>query len=240
MMPVAGAQHDLQLGIEMRDGLQQVVQPLLPGHPADEQDEGAVGVDAKLGNGVGILDRMVFLGIDAVGDHHHPGRLHVEQTQHVVAGAARDGDDGIGGLQRGFFDPAGQVVARSELIALPGPQRFQRVDGDHQRDVVENLGENAAEMGVPGVAVDDLGVATFQTADALTDEGQTGAQGLERRDEGLRATGEMSGVHLDAAHVQLAFIKSLVVEAAHLDRGQLGQFARQIFDVDPRATVDMG
>ena len=74
----------------------------------------------------------------------------------------------------------------------------------------------------------------------LTDKGQTGAQGLERRDEGLRATGEMGGIHLDAAYVQLTFVDRLVVKTPHLDRGQLGQLARQIFDVNAGAAVNVG
>jgi len=79
----------------------------------------------------------------------------------------------------------------------------------------------------------------LQIADPLADEGQAGAESLERRDKGLRAAGEMGGVHLDAAHVQLALVERLVVEAAHLDLGQLGQLAGQVFDVDARAAVDI-
>jgi hypothetical protein len=50
------------------------------------------------------------------------------------------------------------------------------MDGNHQRNVVENLGENATEVSIPGVAMDNLSVAAFQIiADALTDESQAGA-----------------------------------------------------------------
>ena len=40
--------------------------------------------------------------------------------------------------------------------------------------------------------------------------------------------------------MQLAVINGLVVEAADFNLRQLGQFAGQIFDMDTRATVDVG
>ncbi len=85
--------------------------------------------------------------------------------------------------------------------------------------------------------MDEFDIALQLVADALPDKGEACAQGPERRDEGLRAAGEMGGVHLDAAHMQLPVVVDLVVEAAHLDGRQFREFARQIFDVDAGAAI---
>lgn len=74
------------------------------------------------------------------------------------------------------------------------------------------------------MAMDEFEAALELVADALPDESEAGAQRPERRDERLRAAGEMGGVHLDAAHMQLAVVVNLVVEAAHLDRSEFCEF----------------
>ena len=51
----------------------------------------------------------------------------------------------------------GDVVAAAQLLALPRTQRLQRVDGDGQRDAVRLRTSRPAEVGVPGVAVHDVG-----------------------------------------------------------------------------------
>jgi len=40
--------------------------------------------------------------------------------------------------------------------------------------------------------------------------------------------------------MQLAVIKRLVVETAHLDRGELRQFAGQVLDVNAGAAINIG
>src|SRR4249919_1590065 len=124
-----------------------------------------------------------------------------------------------------------------ELLAFPWPQRLQRMDRDHHGYVVENLRKYPAEMRVPGVAVNEFDIALQLVADALPDKGKACAQSPERRDEGLRAAGEMGGVHLDPAHMQLPVVVHLVVEAAYLDGREFREFAREIFDVDAGAAI---
>ena len=101
---------------------------------------------------------LVLLGVDAVVDDLHA--LGVERRvarQHVAAHPLRDGDDRVGGLERGLLAPARQRVAAAELLGLPRPQRLEAVDGRDVRHVVHELREMAAEVRVPGVAVDDVG-----------------------------------------------------------------------------------
>ena len=49
-----------------------------------------------------------------------------------------------------------QGVAGPELLGLPRAQRLEAVGGHHVGDVVEQLGQVAAEVGVPGVAVHEV------------------------------------------------------------------------------------
>ena len=61
-------------------------------------------------------------------------------------------------LDRGALHPAAQMVARAKLLDLPRPQRLERVDRQHRRNVPQLLGQKAGHIGVPGMAVDDIGV----------------------------------------------------------------------------------
>ena len=60
-------------------------------------------------------------------------------------------------LQGGALAEAGQGVAAAQLLRLPRSHRLQAVAGDDVGDAVEQLGQVAAEVGVPGVAVDQVG-----------------------------------------------------------------------------------
>ena len=97
----------------------------------------------------------------------------VEEPQDVVAGAAGNGHHGIRHLQSGLLYPAREVIAAADLLALPGPQGLQRVNGNDQRDAVKQFGQDAAEVGVPGVAVNDVG------RDAVGIEGKAGGERLQ-------------------------------------------------------------
>ena len=47
------------------------------------------------------------------------------------------------------------------------------------------------------------------------------------------------GVEIKAANSQISFLRFLVAEAAHFDRHQLRQLAREIIDMNAGAAVDM-
>ena len=65
------------------------------------------------------------------------------------AGAHRD--HGVGGQVGSALDPGGDAVATAELLRLPWPQWLQGVRGHDVRHVVQQLGEVAGHVGVPGV-----------------------------------------------------------------------------------------
>ena len=71
--------------------------------------------------------------------------------------AARHGDDRVGALERRPLAERRQGVAAAELFGLPGPQRLEAVGRHHVGDVVEEAGQVAGEVGVPGVGVDEVG-----------------------------------------------------------------------------------
>ena len=50
---------------------------------------------------------------------------HVEETFHIRLRFARDRDDGICHFQRGLFEPNREVIAATELFALPGSERLE-------------------------------------------------------------------------------------------------------------------
>jgi hypothetical protein len=89
----------------------------------------------------------------------HPDLVRVDRRvggQDVVAHALGHGDDGVRVLDAGALAEARQGVAAAELLALPGAQRLQAVGGDHVGDVVDQLGEVAGQVRVPGVAVHEV------------------------------------------------------------------------------------
>ncbi len=93
----------------------------------------------------------------------------------VGAHRGGNGDDGVGRLVGGALDPRGDGVPAAELLGLPRPQRLQGVRGDHVRHAVQQPGEVAGEVGVPGVRVHQVG------AGAAVGDGQVDAEGRERR-----------------------------------------------------------
>src|SRR2546423_15656102 len=74
---------------------------------------------------------------------------HIEQSLNVVLGLARNSNNRVGHFQRRFLNPKREIVATSELFALPGSKRLQRVDRDHQRNSVILFRQDPAKMAVP-------------------------------------------------------------------------------------------
>ena len=69
-----------------------------------------------------------------------------------------NGDHGVGLLDGGALHPCAEMVGVAQLLDLPGAQRFERVDGQHVGHAPELAGKQAAHIGVPGVAVDHIGI----------------------------------------------------------------------------------
>ncbi|MPN16280.1 hypothetical protein SDC9_163618 [bioreactor metagenome] len=74
----------------------------------------------------------------------------------VLDHGSRDRDHGIRILVGRLLDPARDTVAATQLFDLPRTIRFQGVRRDHSRDVLEQPGDDARELRIPGVRVDDV------------------------------------------------------------------------------------
>jgi hypothetical protein len=176
---------------------------------------------------VGVVDARPGLGVDAVVHHVHLRGVGLRVgAQHVVAHRRRHRDHrGRTEVRRALGEGRDGVPA-AELFGLPRPQRLQRVRGDHVGDVVQQPGEVAAEVGVPGVRVHQvrpLAPVGDRQVDAERLERGVGVAELEqvgvRRHPGLVAR-PAERLHL------------------HLEAVEASQRAHQLRHMHPRTAVD--
>ena len=215
-------------------------QALLSGDASDEDDGGAVGVDAQAlegggGHGVGLLALRVLPGleVDAVVDDLDALRVDGGvAAQDVFAHAVGDRDDPGGGLVGGLLRPGGQGVAAAELLGLPGAQGLQGVGADDVGDAVEETGQVPGEVGVPGVGVDEVGSLGALGHLQVDSEGAQGGVGAVE-------LGDL-GVAGDAVVGALGTGLAGAAEGVDADVGQGAQDLGELVDVDPGAAVDEG
>ena len=228
-----GGQHHRDIRGELRDRVQQVPDPLLSGDATHEQDVRAGRVDPV---GDELVDggvRREEVGVDAVVNHLHSRRIDLVQAQHIAPSLPADGDDAVRRLERVPLDPARQVVAPAELLALPGPQRFERVQRDHQRNTTRLTDQAPAEVGVPGMAVDQVRVG------AIGGHRQAALHRVPRRAQAF-VPGRRPRARWVAAHLPAGLIHGLVAEGPHLDLDLAPQSPGQFGDVEAGASVDVG
>lgn len=220
------AEHELGTGIEGARSAQQMRDALLPGDAADEEHVRPAGVDTEAAQHVRSVVGPVETGVDAVVDDVHPGRVERRvAAQDVRAHAVGHRDHGVGGLDRGPFGPARERVTAAELLGLPGPQGLQRVGGDHVRDAVEQFGEMAGEIGVPGVGVDEIAVRQRRGHRQVDGEGAQGVVGAVEPGEG--------GVPHDPVH------RARLAPAVHVEFRQRPQLPGEELHMDPGPAVDV-
>jgi hypothetical protein len=205
---------------------------LLAGDAADEDDRGQVRVDPVDLEHVGAVVRLVLVGVDAVVDHLDPGRVDGRVDRDDVGGhPGRHGDHPVGALDPGLLAEAGDVVAAAQLLHLPGAHRLQAVDADHVRDAVQELGQVPGQVGVPGVAVDQLGVL-----DPGGDR-QVGGDGAQRPQVAASALQGVPGRVGDHLGRSRRAGRPRLPEAVHLEVDQFGQLPRQVFHVDTGTAI---
>ena len=145
--------------VDVAHRLEQVGDALLARDAPDEDDRRRVGIDAVAFEDVRAGVGRVLVGVDPVVDRRdavgvdrrvgaRAGRRASPRETATIASAAS---------HRRALAERRQRVAAAELLGLPRTQRLERVDGHHVRDVVHELGQVAAEVRVPGVAVDEVG-----------------------------------------------------------------------------------
>ena len=224
----ACAEHQLHLRRQLGGRPQEQREPLLAGDPADEDHARAVRVDTQLAHPSRRVHRLPVLGVDPVVYDVHPagvdGRVAAED---VVAHRGADPDHRVGCFVRRPLGPAGHGVPAAELLGLPRAHRLEAVRGHHVRGAVQQRGEVAGHVGVPGVRVHDLGPFAAahhlevhpERADRRVGVGQSGRVAV-RRGAGLGA---------------------LLPEAVHarIDPVLGAQRPDQLGHVHPRASVDI-
>ena len=154
----AGAEDDLEAGVEVLDSVNEVDDAFLAGDATEEEGVGFGGINAEAVEEAVRGDCLVFGGVDAVVDDVEAGGVDLEKLLHIAAGAFGHSDDGVGHFEGGAFEPAGKIVAAAELFTFPRAERLERVDGDDEGNAVVQLGKDAAEVGIPRVAMHYAGI----------------------------------------------------------------------------------
>ena len=108
------------------DGADEVDDPLLPRHAPDEEDVRDGRVDTTLLEEVRGWVGTVERGVDPVVNDVDALLRHIEEAEDVVARAAADGDDGLGGFMA--------VRSIQVLTSYPPPScsRFQGRSGSSE------------------------------------------------------------------------------------------------------------
>lgn len=211
----SGTEHDLETGMEVLDGTYEVDNAFLAGDPADKEDVGLGGIDTVFLEQIRAIDLVIFVRVDAVVNDVDAMGIDVEEAEDVRLGLLGDGDDGVCHLDGGALEPDREIVAATELLAFPGAEGFERVNGEHHRDAVVELGQDAAEVGIPGVQVDELGV------DLAGIEVKATLHGTEHGVQVL-GSGPVIGGDFDAGRSEMFCLLLLIAEATDVDINELG------------------
>ena len=121
---------------QVRYGIEQIPQALLPGHAPNKEDIRTGRINAIGDQTLFVGHRGVFVGINAVWNHRNGFRVDMEETFNVHGCAARHCNDGISHLQRACAPPRttghshGRAVLASRDVRVPGMHRH------HQREAV--------------------------------------------------------------------------------------------------------
>src|SRR5208282_994710 len=103
----------------------------------------------------------------------------------------------------------------------------------NQRNVIVELRQNPAEMGVPGVAMNDVCIYTKCVEVSTTpNRSKHGVQILR--------TAEDCRINTESLDSQMRVVNFLISKAAYLDIHNLCQSAAQVIDVNTCTPVDIG
>src|SRR5271165_5115763 len=103
----------------------------------------------------------------------------------------------------------------------------------NQRNVIVELRQNPAEMGVPSVAMNDVRIHTDGVKVSTTpNRSENGVQILR--------TTENCGINTESSDSQIRVVNFLISKAAYLDIHNLCQSAAQVIDVNHFPPIDIG
>ncbi|MFM1941787.1 MAG: hypothetical protein RI897_769 [Verrucomicrobiota bacterium] len=139
----AGAADELDAGVDVFHGFDEVDHAFLAAGAAEEEDIvlGDIEGFACGFAGAGVPD----IEVDAVVDDFDAFGVDIEEVEDFGAGVLGDGDDAVGGFEGDFFDPGGEVVGSAELFFFPGAEGFEAMDGGDEGGIVEHFGHEAGE-----------------------------------------------------------------------------------------------
>ena len=238
----AGAQHHLNARVNQMQGLEQIRQALLPRDAPHEQQRGLAAVDVVavehlpalvVGRGRGEITHG-----DAVVHHHHLGRVDIRVGgENVLAHAARHRDDAVGMFVGVAFGPGTQVVAATELFALPRAERFERMGGDHHRHLVQLLRETPGQTGIPCVHMHQIRIDIIGDLQVDSERLQC-AVGVSKLSGGIVADQiqRALGIAGDGGNIGAG---ARAVERAHGHVDAFGQHAGQLLGMHTGTTIDM-
>ncbi len=233
----AGAQDELHLRVQTLGRAQQIRQTLLPCDAPDEDDRWSGRIDAERGEGLGILDRMPLLGVDAVVDDPDGRRIEVGvAAQDVGTHALAYRDDRRCPVVRGAFDLARDRVSAAELFGLPWAERLEAVCCDDVGDAVEQPCHVPSEVGVPRVGVHDSGACHIVDDEQVSPHRlyrRVRAPKLCRRDVRRRAS--FVAISAEGAHLNVERSG-----ARRLARRKRAERLDQLCDVHTGAPIDLG
>lgn len=228
----AGTEDDLEVGVEVFDGVDKVENAFLAGNATDKKDIRLQRVDTEALEGRLFLDGAVFARVNPIVDNVDFFLGDLENAEDVVGGFLGDGDDGVGHVKGGALDPEAKVITSAELLAFPRTERLKGVDGDDKGETVVELGKDAAEMGIPSVTMDNLGVYVGGI------EVEAALEGAKDRHE-LLGAGVAGFVKRKTCGGEAAFLDFLVAKAADFDVDYICQFAAEVFNMDACAAVNV-
>src|ERR1700737_5016815 len=103
---------------------------------------------------------------------------------------------------------------------------------DDERDSVIQFRQNAAEMAVPGVTMNEIGVdVSCIEINAPSHRAESGLQRL--------GTGEPAGVEFVSRDREPSVLEILIAEAANFDIHGLRKFARQVTNMHAGAAINV-
>ena len=108
------------------------------------------------------------------------------------------------------------------------------MDRMHQRDAVQGLCQDTPEVCIPGVHMHQIGV------NLLAEGLEVGFEGVECAAELLVDVGKTALAERETPDPHTLSDGILITKGADLDMHQLGEFARQILDVNTGSAVDVG
>ena len=215
----------------------------MPRDAPNEHDGGLTWIDTpclrKLERSIGQFASAInganpALEIDAVMHHVDLGRINIRvRAKNVGSHSSAHGDNTGSTKVGGALGPAGEGIAATQLLGLPGPHGLKAVSRDQMRNPMKEPSHVAGHVGVPGVRVHQISSGNILRDRKINAEGSQRRVGILQaswhvvaRDEGKSRPG--------------GGIRAWPIEAADVDFSALSQDSGKLSHMNAGAAVDVG